>query len=179
VAAAVIFRPGTLIDGVDDSKVLSASRREALAAEIRAAAVEVGVGVVSHEEIDRINILRATNLAMEQAVRSLSVVPDLLLIDGNSFRHETLKYINIVDGDALCFSIAAASIVAKVERDRLMMEYDRQYPEYGFASHKGYGTEQHRKAIAKYGLSPIHRRSFRIQAELWEEDSRKERRERK
>jgi ribonuclease HII len=178
VAAAVIFRPGTLIDGVDDSKVLSASRREALAAEIRAAAVEVGVGVVSHEEIDRINILRATHLAMEQAVRLLPVVPDLLLIDGNSFRHESLKYVNIVDGDALCFSIAAASIIAKVERDRLMMEYDRQYPEYGFAAHKGYGTEQHRKAIAKYGLSPIHRRSFRIQGELWEEDSRKERRER-
>lgn len=179
VAAAVIFRPGIHIEDVDDSKVLSASRREALAAEIRAVAVEVGVGVVSHEEIDRVNILCATSLAMEQAVRSLSVVPDLLLVDGNSFRHETLKFVNIVDGDALCFSIAAASIIAKVERDRMMLEYDRRYPEYGFAAHKGYGTEQHRKAIAKYGLSPIHRRSFRIQGELWEKDSRKEHRERK
>lgn len=179
VAAAVIFRPGTRIEGVDDSKVLSASRRETLAAEIRAAAAEVGVGVVSNEEIDRVNILRATNLAMEQAVRSLSVVPDLLLIDGNSFRHESLKFVNIVDGDALSFSIAAASIVAKVERDRMMLEYDRLYPEYGFAAHKGYGTEQHRKAIAKYGLSPIHRRTFRVQGDLWDEDGRKERRERR
>lgn len=179
VAAAVIFRPDTYIEGVDDSKVLSASRRESLAAEIRAVAAEVGLGVVSHEEIDRVNILRATHLAMEQAVRSLSSVPDLLLVDGNSFRHETLKFVNIVDGDALCFSIAAASIIAKVERDRMMLEYDRQYPEYGFAAHKGYGTEQHRKAIAKHGLSPIHRRTFRIQGELWDEENRKERRERK
>jgi ribonuclease HII len=179
VAAAVVFRPETRIAGVDDSKVLSAARREALAAEIRAVALDIGVGVVPHDEIDRINILRATNLAMEQAVRSLSSPPDLLLIDGNSFRHDILRYVNIIDGDALCFSIAAASIIAKVERDRIMLEYDRQYPEYGFASHKGYGTEQHRKAIAKHGLSPIHRRSFRMQIDLWEEDSRKERRERK
>lgn len=169
VAAAVVFRPGTYIDGVDDSKILSASRREGLAAEIRAQAIECGLGIVSHEEIDRINILRATNLAMELAVRSLSATPDLLLIDGNSFRHDALKFVNIVDGDALCFSIAAASIIAKVERDRLMLEYDRQFPQYGFAAHKGYGTEQHRKAIAKYGLSPIHRKSFRMQTDLWED----------
>jgi ribonuclease HII len=169
VAAAVVFSPGVFIPGVDDSKVLSPPRREALAVEIRAKAAEVGVGVVPHDEIDRINILRATNLAMEQAVRALAVPPDLLLIDGNSFRHDTLTFVNIVDGDALCFSIAAASIIAKVERDRIMMEYDRQYPEYGFAAHKGYGTEQHRKAIAEFGLSPIHRKSFRIQIDLWED----------
>ena len=180
VAAAVVFAPDVLIDGVDDSKVLSAIRREELAAKIRAGAIDVGVGVVSHEEIDRINILRATNLAMEQAVRSLGTPPDLLLIDGNSFRHDTLRFVNIVDGDALCFSIAAASIIAKVERDRLMLEYDRLYPEYGFAAHKGYGTEQHRKAIAKHGLSPIHRRSFKVQLDLWDADTvRKERKGRR
>jgi len=168
VAAAVIFPADTSIEGVDDSKKLSAARRESLAVLIRRQALAVGVGVVSHEEIDRINILQATNLAMEQAVRALGEEPDLLLVDGNSFRHGSYRFLNIVDGDALCFSIAAASIIAKVERDRMMLEYDRQFPEYGFASHKGYGTEQHRKAIARFGLSPIHRKTFRVQLDLWD-----------
>lgn len=169
VAAAVVFATGVAIDGVDDSKKLAAARRRALAALIREKASAVGLGVVSHEEIDRINILRATNLAMEQAVRALGAEPNLLLVDGNSFRHETLRYVNIVEGDALCFSIAAASIIAKVERDRLMVEYDRLYPEYGFAAHKGYGTEEHRRAIARHGLCPIHRKTFRVQLDLWED----------
>lgn len=169
VAAAVVFPPGTEIEGVDDSKKLPASRREHLSAEIRTLASAVGVGVVSHEVIDRINILRATHLAMEQAIQALGLEPELVLVDGNSFRHETYHFVNIVGGDARCFSIAAASIIAKVERDLLMMEYDRQYPEYGFARHKGYGTEQHRQAIARFGMSPIHRRSFRVQLDMWDE----------
>lgn len=173
VAAAVMFPSGAVIDGVDDSKKLSAARRERLASEIRGVATAVGIGVVSHEEIDRINILRATNLAMEQAIQALGHEPELVLVDGNSFRHETFRFVNIVDGDALCFSIAAASIIAKVERDQLMMGYDRQYPEYGFARHKGYGTEEHRQAIARYGMSPIHRRSFRVQLDLWDDSGRR------
>ncbi|OGU46901.1 MAG: ribonuclease HII [Ignavibacteria bacterium RIFCSPLOWO2_02_FULL_55_14] len=162
VAAAVVFGSDIVIEGVDDSKKLSPERREILAAAIRSTALAVGVGIVSHEEIDRMNILRATFHAMEIAVRSLKVHPDMLLIDGNAYRDTTFPYVTIVDGDALSHSIAAASIIAKVERDTIMKEFDAIYPEYGFAAHKGYGTERHREAIRKHGFCPIHRRSFKV-----------------
>jgi ribonuclease HII len=165
VAAAVIFPQGVFIEGVDDSKKLTERRREDLFELIQSRALSTGVGIVSHGVIDRINILQATIAAMTKAVELLSVRPDYVLVDGNSFRHDSLSYQNIVDGDAKSFTIAAASIIAKVTRDRLMREYHRRFPLYGFASHKGYGTRQHLEAIRQYGLCEIHRRSFRIQAD--------------
>ena len=118
------------------------------------------VGIVDHEVIDRINILQATILAMRKSVENMNIQPEYALIDGNSFKHETLKFQNIIGGDAKSFTIAAASIIAKVTRDRLMCEFDIRFPQYGFAQHKGYGTRQHIEAIRKYGLCEIHRRSF-------------------
>lgn len=168
VAAAVIFAPDVVIEGIDDSKKLSAPARDRLAVMVREQAVATSLAVVGHEEIDRINILQATHQAMTTAIRGLSIPPDLVLIDGNSYRHPEIKFVNIVDGDALCFSIAAASILAKVERDRIMTAYDAEYPQYGFARHKGYGTREHLQAIRKHGLSPIHRKTFRVQLEIWE-----------
>jgi ribonuclease HII len=160
VAAAVIFPRGYLIQGVDDSKKLPPSRREVLLEKIQETALAIGVGIVDHLEIDRINILQATFKAMQQAIAQLTVCPDHLLVDGNRFTGNGLPYSTIVDGDALCHAIAAASIVAKVTRDRIMVEQDHRYPEYGFSRHKGYGTPEHRAAIARLGLCPIHRRSF-------------------
>ena len=162
VAAAVIFPEGTHIPGVEDSKKLSEKKRTELFPLIKAQALSVGVGVVSHEIIDRINILQATILAMHKAVDELNIKPDYLIVDGNSFRHETFQYQNIVDGDAKCFTIAAASIIAKVTRDELMRGYHTQYPAYGFARNKGYGTRQHLEAIRQYGVCDIHRRSFTL-----------------
>jgi ribonuclease HII len=160
VAAAVVFPEGTLIHGVEDSKKLTEKKREELFPRIREQALSVGIGIVSHEIIDRINILQATILAMHKAVDELNVKPDFLIVDGNSFRHETYQYQNIIDGDAKCFTIAAASIIAKVTRDKLMREYHTKYPLYGFAQNKGYGTRQHLEAIRRYGVCDIHRRSF-------------------
>ena len=118
--------------------------------------------MVSHEEIDRINIYQASILAMKKALDQLSMVPSLVLADGNSFRHETLRFENIIKGDARSFTIAAASIIAKVTRDGLLREYDRLFPGYGFAKHKGYGTREHVEAIRRNGLCEIHRRSFKV-----------------
>jgi ribonuclease HII len=160
VAAAVVVSPGFFLPGVDDSKKVSPLRRAALYDRILAGAFSVGLGIVDQETIDRINILNATFEAMHCAVDSLSVKPEYLLVDGNRFRGGDIPFSAIVDGDEKCFSIAAASIVAKVTRDRIMEEYDKQYPGYGFARHKGYGTLQHRGAIERLGLCPIHRRSF-------------------
>ena len=162
VAAAVIFKPGVCIPFVDDSKKLSESRREDLYQTICREAVAVGVGIVSHEVIDRINILQASMLAMHKAIGQLSVLPEQLLVDGNFFRHEHIPVENIVKGDALSHSIAAASIIAKVTRDALMKEYDVVFPNYGFAKHKGYGTREHVAAIQRYGLSEIHRKTFHV-----------------
>lgn len=161
VAAAVMFPRGIFIEGVDDSKKLTERRREDLYQLIQSRALSTGVGIVSHDVIDRINILQATIVAMTKAVESLSVRPDFVLVDGNSYKHESFSYQNIVDGDAKSFTIAAASIIAKVTRDRLMREYHLRFPLYGFASHKGYGTRQHLEAIRRHGLCEIHRRSFR------------------
>jgi ribonuclease HII len=160
VAAAVIFPTGTSIKGVEDSKKLSERKRADLFVAIKEQALSVGVGIVSHDVIDRINILQATILAMHKAIDELRVKPDFIIVDGNSFRHDRYSFQNIIDGDAKSFTIAAASIIAKVTRDRLMLEYHEQFPMYGFARHKGYGTRQHLEAISQFGLCQIHRRSF-------------------
>jgi ribonuclease HII len=160
VAAAVVVRPEFYLPTVDDSKKLSPHVREALFDQIMDGAVSVGVGIVGHEIIDQINILNATFEAMGQAVSGLTRQPEFLLIDGNRYRGGEIPFSTIVGGDGLCFSVAAASIIAKVTRDRLMVQYDALYPIYGFARHKGYGTAQHRSAILEHGVCPIHRKSF-------------------
>lgn len=162
VAAAVIFPKDIFIDGVDDSKKLSEKKREKFFHLIYEQAIGVGVGIVSHEVIDRINIYQASILAMRKAIEKLSITPQLVLADGNSFNHDTLRFENVIDGDAKSFTIAAASIIAKVTRDSLMREYHLQFPVYGFDRHKGYGTKRHVEAIHQYGLCEIHRRSFRV-----------------
>lgn len=162
VAAAVIFPKNVTIEGVNDSKKLSEKKRGSLFHIIREQALAIGIGVVDHEIIDRINILQASFLAMNRAIAELSVTPQQLLVDGNFFQHETFSVENIVKGDALSHSIAAASILAKVTRDAMMMKLDEQFPEYGFAQHKGYGTKAHIEAIRTYGYSPIHRKSFHV-----------------
>ncbi len=164
VAAAVVFGPGTYIPGVDDSKKLTPRARAGLLDVIVKNALAVGIGSADSTEIDDINILNAAFLAMDRAVGALGLRPGHLLIDGNLFRPGAatagIPFSTLVGGDGRCFSIAAASIVAKVTRDRLMEEFDRTYPGYGFARHKGYGTIDHRAAIERLGFSPIHRRSF-------------------
>jgi ribonuclease HII len=162
VAAAVIFEPDVLIPFVNDSKKLTEKRREELSHLIREKAVAIGVGVVSHDVIDRINILQASMLAMNKAIDQLKMQPEQLLVDGNFFRHEKFPVENIIKGDSLSHSIAAASIIAKVTRDSLMREYDQVFPHYGFAQHKGYGTRDHIAAIHQHGFCEIHRRTFHV-----------------
>lgn len=160
VAAAVILPVRCRLIGVDDSKQLSASERDRLYAAIMDRAVCVGVGSSTAEEIDRINILEATKLAMRRALAELSPAPDYVLIDAVSLPGVAMPVRPIIKGDALSLSIAAASIVAKVTRDRLMAQLHKAYPQYNFLSHKGYGTEEHLVRLAEYGPSPIHRRTF-------------------
>jgi ribonuclease HII len=160
VAAAVVIAPDRRIRGLCDSKLLSPERREALFAVIQERALAVGVGVVSHEVIDRINILEATRRAMLEAVTSLALAPDLVITDFVRLTGLGCPQRNLVDGDARCATVAAASIVAKVTRDRLMVEADREFPQYGFARHKGYGTLEHLAALDRLGPCPLHRRSF-------------------
>jgi ribonuclease HII len=160
VAAAVILPVRCRLIGVDDSKQLSASERDRLYAAIMDRAVCVGVGSSTAEEIDRINILEATKLAMRRALAELSPAPDYVLIDAVSLTGLAMPVRPIIKGDALSLSIAAASIVAKVTRDRLMAQLHKAYPQYNFLSHKGYGTEEHLVRLAEYGPSPIHRRTF-------------------
>jgi len=160
VAAAVILPDGLLLPGVNDSKQLTADQREALFDIISREALAVGVGIGDHALIDSINILQATLSAMRDAVRGLSVTPDFLLIDGISSVPMNIPQRTVKKGDSLSLSIAAASIIAKVTRDRMMLEYDLLYPGYGFASHKGYGAAAHLAAIAELGPCPIHRKSF-------------------
>jgi ribonuclease HII len=168
VAAAVIFprwfRPdGGILEMVNDSKKLTAAVRELLAPAIRDAAAFWAVAAVEPETIDRINILQATMLAMNQAVASLPVKPELLLVDGNRFRTElTIPYETIVKGDAKVFSIAAASVLAKTHRDGIMLACSLDYPQYGFERHAGYATRAHVEAIRQHGRCPIHRRSFML-----------------
>lgn len=160
VAAAVILPDEYNILYINDSKKLSETKREEVYKEIDKYAVAYGVGIVSPERIDEINILQATYEAMRTAIHKLSVTPDILLNDAVTIPMVDIKQVPIIKGDAKSQSIAAASIVAKVTRDHLMKEYDKLYPEYGFAKHKGYGTAAHIKAIKEYGPCPIHRRTF-------------------
>ena len=161
VAAAVIIPPGVHIPGINDSKKLTPSQREGLFDLIRERALSVGVGSGEHSLIDRINILQATLAAMREAVLCLSRIPDFLIIDGISTIPLSIRQRTIKKGDSASISIAAASIVAKVTRDRLMEEFEERYPGYGFADHKGYGCPAHLSAIARLGPCEIHRKSFR------------------
>lgn len=159
-AAAVILKPETEIPGLDDSKKLSAKKREALFDVIRSKAAAFAVASASVEEIESMNILQATFLAMQRAVKGLEITPEFILVDGNQKPPYSIPTKTVVKGDALSASIAAASVLAKVSRDRLMLELDRKYPCYQFCRHKGYGTALHVEMIQKYGPSPIHRVSF-------------------
>ena len=159
VAAAVILAPDKIPEGLNDSKVLSQTRRELLLNEL-AKNAQIGIGIAEPEEIDRTNILGASLIAIRRAVLALPCLPDTALIDGNRLPDLPCEAEYVIKGDARSLSIAAASIVAKVTRDKLMIEADTRYPGYGFAQHKGYATELHRGQIAKLGPCPIHRRSF-------------------
>ena len=160
VAAACVLREGTIIIGLNDSKKVSEKKRDLLFDQVKNQAITYGIGFSSHIEIDEINILNATKLAMRRAIMQLDPVPDLLLMDAIELKDVNIQQIPIIKGDSLSFSIAAASILAKVTRDRLMIEISEKYPEYLFAKHKGYGTSEHYDAIRANGLCDIHRRSF-------------------
>jgi ribonuclease HII len=164
VAAAVVLAPGTRIRGVDDSKRLDAEQRAELFEIIHAKAMGVGVAVVDHLTIDRINILQATRLAMAQALGALAVAPDLVLTDFVEVPGLACPQRNLVEGDRRSASVAAASIVAKVTRDRIMEDAHREFPLYGFVRHKGYATPEHREALERHGPCSLHRRTF---AGLW------------
>ena len=159
-AAAVILPEGEIIEGINDSKKLSPKKRDELYDIIRERAVAVSSASVDEGTIDEINILNATYLAMQKAVAGLDPEPGFVLVDGNRAPALDIECDTLVKGDAKSISIAAASIVAKVERDRYIIEMAKKYPEYGFEKHKGYGTKEHCEAILKYGPSPIHRRTF-------------------
>lgn len=161
VAAAIVLPEAGRLKGIDDSKKLSGGQRREVFSLLLKKAVAIGLGMIEAQEIDRLNILRASLKAMEMAVGDLSITPDFLLIDGPHSIGLPICQQAIPKGDTRCLSIAAASIVAKVTRDRLMEAYHDKYPEYNFAQHKGYGTKEHLQAIHKYGCCPIHRRSFK------------------
>ncbi|MBQ8880354.1 MAG: ribonuclease HII [Clostridia bacterium] len=160
VAAAVILPRDIVIEGLNDSKKLTEKKRERLFDIIKERAVAYAVAEASPEEIDEINILNASMLAMRRAVEALEVPADFALIDGNQSRGFTIPTETVVKGDSISCSIAAASILAKVTRDRQCVELDREYPEYNIAKHKGYPTKEHMDAVRKFGPSPIHRRTF-------------------
>lgn len=159
-AAAVVLKRGQIIEGVNDSKKLSEKKREALFERIVSQCADYSIGCASAAEIDEINILQATFLAMKRAVEGLSVQPDCALVDGNQAPPLSRDVFTIVKGDAKSESIAAASILAKVSRDRYMLEMAEKFPQYGFEKHKGYGTKLHYERIEQYGICEIHRRSF-------------------
>ena len=159
-AAAVILPRGLIIEGLNDSKKLTAKKREKLFDIIIQNAIAYGIGLASPEEIDAINILNADMLAMKRAIEALQTPADFALVDGNIARDLPIPAMPVIKGDALSYSIAAASVLAKVTRDRLCLEDDKNYPEYGFAKHKGYGTKDHMDALRRLGPSPIHRKSF-------------------
>ena len=161
VVGAVVLPRDSFIEGINDSKKISEKKREALYETITNEAISYGVGVVSQDKIDDINILNATKLALTMALKELKVKPDLIIVDALD-KIDTLgiPYISMVKGDAKIYSVAAASIIAKVTRDRIIKEYDEVYPQYGFASHKGYGTAKHIQAIKEFGPCKIHRKTF-------------------
>ena len=161
VVASVIMPADSIIEGVNDSKKVSEKKREKLYDLILEEAISYGVGIIGQDEIDDINILNATKKGLTMSLKELDKKPDLIIVD--ALTHiDTLgiPYESIIKGDAKCYSIAAASIIAKVTRDRIMREWDKVYPQYGFEKHKGYGTSAHISAIKEYGLCPIHRKSF-------------------
>lgn len=165
VAAAVIFRNHYAPSGVNDSKKLSAKKREALFDAIMETGL-VGVGLASAQEIDELNILGATKLAMQRAVENLPIKPDAVLVDGNQPPKLPMSTRALIKGDSLSLSIAAASIIAKVTRDRIMQELHTEYPHYGWAKSAGYGTSAHIKALAEHGITPHHRKSFKPMKDL-------------
>ena len=161
VVASVIMPKDSMIEGVNDSKKVSEKKREKVYEEIIKEALSYSVGIVDETKIDEINILQATKKGLTNSVKELKITPDIILVDAlTNIDTCGIPYKSIIKGDALSYSIAAASIIAKVTRDRIMLGYDKVYPEYGFAKHKGYGTSAHITAIKEYGLCPIHRRSF-------------------
>ncbi|WP_301098103.1 ribonuclease HII [Otariodibacter sp.] len=166
VAAAVILDPNNPIEGLTDSKKLSEKRRIALAEEIKQKALSWSLGRAEPEEIDQLNILYATMLAMERAVMGLHIQPDFILVDGNRIPKLAIPAQAVVKGDSLVAEISAASIIAKVARDQEMVELDKIYPEYGFAKHKGYPTKLHFEKLAEFGVTPYHRKSFAPVAKL-------------
>ncbi len=169
VAAAVILPFRFRNPGINDSKKLSSLRREELEIIIRKKSLAFGIGVVSHQEIDEINILNASFLAMHRAIDALAVKPELILVDGNRFNpYAGVDHVCIIKGDSKYLSIAAASILAKTHRDKLMLEYNKKYPGYGWETSMGYPTKAHRAAIKKQGVSPIHRITFRLLPEVIE-----------
>lgn len=167
VAGAVILKPGADIPELDDSKKLSEKKRNELREVIMKEALAYGIGIVTAVEIDEINILNASFLAMHRAIDQLKVRPEFLLIDGNRFnKYHDLKHVCVVGGDAKYQAIAAASILAKTTRDRLMEEYDQQYPMYQWKKNKGYPTPEHKQAIADYGITELHRKSFNMAIQM-------------
>ncbi|SCW74719.1 RNase HII [Paenibacillus tianmuensis] len=159
VAAAVILPKGLVLEGVDDSKKLSEKKREALYDVIRQEALSIGIGVADVDTIERINIKQAARLAMKRAVEQLDPIPDSLLVDAEKVDVD-VEQLAVIHGDALSQSIAAASIIAKVTRDRMCLQWDMEFPEYGIAIHKGYATKMHRERVAEYGPSLMHRKTF-------------------
>ena len=161
VVASVILPRESMIEGVNDSKKISEKKRERVYEQIIKEAISYSVGIIDESKIDEINILQATKEGLTESIKELEIVPDIILVDAlRGINTCNIPYKSIIKGDATSYSIAAASIIAKVTRDRLMVKYDEMYPEYGFAKHKGYGTAKHIEAIKEYGLCPIHRRSF-------------------
>ena len=161
VVASVVLPRDSMIEGVNDSKKISEKKRERVFEEIIKNAVSYGTGIIDESKIDEINILQATKLGLTISLKELNIKPDVILVDAlQGIDTLGIPYKSIIKGDAASYSIAAASIIAKVTRDRIMLGYDKLYPEYGFAKHKGYGTAEHIAAIKKYGLCPIHRLSF-------------------
>ena len=161
VVASVIMPHDSMIEGVNDSKKVSEKKREELYEKIIEESISYGVGIMDHNEIDEYNILNATKMGLTNSLKELTVKPDLIVVAAlNKIDTLGIPYKSIIKGDALCYSISAASIIAKVTRDRIMRQWDEVYPMYGFQKHKGYGTAAHIAAIKEYGLCPIHRKSF-------------------
>lgn len=161
VVACVLLAQDSMIEGVNDSKKVSEAKREKLYEIITKEAISYGVGIIYQDEIDEINILQATKKGVTEAIKQMEIKPNIIMVDAlTGIDTLGIPYNSLIKGDAKCYSIAAASIIAKVTRDRIMREWDKVYPQYGFDSHKGYGTAKHIAALKEYGPSPIHRRSF-------------------
>ena len=164
VAAAVIFSDDVYIEGVYDSKKVTHKRREELYEEITSQALCWGVGIIDNRQIDELNILNATKEAMNMAISKLNEVPGVIIADGNFYFNPIAEVRNVIKADEKSFSVAAASIIAKVTRDRIMCEYENRFPNYSFSHHKGYGTQSHIEEIIEFGYTEIHRRSFKLKA---------------